>query len=58
VSSRREHAQQNGYLSVGLVVKNYWSNFVQFANKKVGVLLILVKIIEIENEAKTLTFRW
>ncbi|XP_072244414.1 coiled-coil domain-containing protein 157 [Leuresthes tenuis] len=34
VSSRREHAQQNGYLSVGLVVKNYWSNFVQFANKK------------------------
>ncbi|KAM8886520.1 coiled-coil domain-containing protein 157 [Spinachia spinachia] len=31
---RREHTQQRGCLSVGLVVRNYWSNLVQFANVK------------------------
>ncbi|XP_068559762.1 coiled-coil domain-containing protein 157 [Cebidichthys violaceus] len=33
-SHRREQTQQRGFLSVGLVVRNYWSNFVQFANLK------------------------
>uniref|UniRef100_A0AAQ4PWM8 Coiled-coil domain containing 157 n=2 Tax=Gasterosteus aculeatus aculeatus TaxID=481459 RepID=A0AAQ4PWM8_GASAC len=33
-SHRREHSQQRGCLSVGLVVRNYWSNLVQFANVK------------------------
>ncbi|KAK9522475.1 hypothetical protein VZT92_018936 [Zoarces viviparus] len=32
-SHRREQTQHRG-LSVGLVVRNYWSNFVQFANLK------------------------
>ncbi|CAG5921255.1 unnamed protein product [Menidia menidia] len=31
---RREHPQQNGFQSVGLVVKNYWINLVQFASQK------------------------
>ncbi|XP_031156500.1 coiled-coil domain-containing protein 157 isoform X2 [Sander lucioperca] len=33
-SHRREQTQQKGCLSVGLVVRNYWSNLVQFANLK------------------------
>ncbi|XP_036954336.1 coiled-coil domain-containing protein 157 [Acanthopagrus latus] len=33
-SHRREPTQQRGYLSVGLVVRNYWSNLVQFASLK------------------------
>ncbi|KAJ4922251.1 hypothetical protein JOQ06_019505 [Pogonophryne albipinna] len=33
-SHRRDQTQQKGCLSVGLVVRNYWSNLVQFANLK------------------------
>ncbi|XP_040010525.1 coiled-coil domain-containing protein 157 isoform X2 [Xiphias gladius] len=33
-SHRREQTQQKGCLSVGLVVRNYWSNLVQFASLK------------------------
>ncbi|KAM9360694.1 coiled-coil domain-containing protein 157 [Symphorus nematophorus] len=33
-SHRREQTPQRGCLSVGLVVRNYWSNLVQFANLK------------------------
>ncbi|XP_037633338.1 coiled-coil domain-containing protein 157 isoform X2 [Sebastes umbrosus] len=33
-SHRREQTQQKGCLSVGLVVRSYWSNLVQFANIK------------------------
>ncbi|KAL7392620.1 hypothetical protein ABVT39_027274 [Epinephelus coioides] len=33
-SHRREQAPQKRCLSVGLVVRNYWSNLVQFANLK------------------------
>ncbi|XP_037339568.1 coiled-coil domain-containing protein 157 isoform X3 [Pungitius pungitius] len=33
-SHSREQTQQRGCLSVGLVVRNYWSNLVQFANIK------------------------
>ncbi|XP_068461291.1 coiled-coil domain-containing protein 157 isoform X2 [Clinocottus analis] len=33
-SHRREQTQQRGCLSVGLVVRNYWSNLIQFANLK------------------------
>ncbi|XP_041855041.1 coiled-coil domain-containing protein 157 isoform X2 [Melanotaenia boesemani] len=31
---RREHTQQKGCLSVGLVVKTYWSNLFQFASRR------------------------
>ncbi|XP_059193946.1 coiled-coil domain-containing protein 157-like [Centropristis striata] len=33
-SHRREQTPQKGCLSVGLVVRNYWSNLVQFSNFK------------------------
>ncbi|XP_032372488.1 coiled-coil domain-containing protein 157 isoform X1 [Etheostoma spectabile] len=33
-SRRREQTQQKGCLSVGLVVRNYWGNLIQFANLK------------------------
>ncbi|XP_051277981.1 coiled-coil domain-containing protein 157 [Dicentrarchus labrax] len=35
-SHRREQTQQRGCLSVGLIVRNYWSNLVQFASLKGG----------------------
>ncbi|XP_076587352.1 coiled-coil domain-containing protein 157 [Chaetodon auriga] len=47
-SHRREQTQQRGCLSVGLVVRNYWSNLVQFANLK-GIY----KDIKKETKAKT-----
>lgn len=34
-SNRGEQTQQRGCLSVGLVVRNYWSNLIQFAKPKV-----------------------
>ncbi|KAG7234496.1 hypothetical protein INR49_004554 [Caranx melampygus] len=40
---RREQPQQKGCLSVGLVVRNYWSNLVQFANFK-GTLKDIRKV--------------
>ena len=40
-SHRREQTQQKGCLSVGLVVRNYWSNLVDFACLTVCILYLL-----------------
>ncbi|XP_034452134.1 coiled-coil domain-containing protein 157 [Hippoglossus hippoglossus] len=47
-SHRREQTQQKGCLSVGLVVRNYWSNLVDFAS-----LTGTVKAIKKQTKPKT-----